>query len=341
MNSNISNKNVMNKEIIRIANYNIKLSYDTIVHKKVFNADICISIPEGTKCLCYVSRGKIELFELDKDKRCVIKKYDDEILLSSNINNNEYIFYGTLFKHNTRKCFSIEDIYGYNQQNIFTRYFLDKLKIIKYFLEELKETEINTSSFIRFGLPVFTTTFQEILEIIPALSYKIVNIQFRFMKNNHNNHNLLMNYFAPSTNKFGFTHGLFKNTRSEEVSSSTRVENAQKCTKHVQLSKQKTFGIFFVKAKPEEDIYHLYSDKDDHTFVGTALIPTFTTSVMMNRLFRNIKENENLDALEESDNEDDFEIEDNYKHVFLDRVLKMKCEYNEKFKKWIPLHIEL
>jgi len=132
--------------------------------------------------------------------------------------------------------------------------------------------------------------------------------------NNHNN--LLMNYFAPSTNKLGFN----------------------KCV-CVQPLKQTTLETFLVRAQPEEDIYHIYSSKEDNAFIGTALIPTFTTSVMLNRLFRNIKENDNLDALEESDDEDEFEIEDNCKHIFLDRVLKMKCEYNGKFKKWVPVRV--
>ena len=45
----------------------------------------------------------------------------------------------------------------------------------------------------------------------------------------------------------------------------------------------------------------LYNNKEE--YVDVALIPDFNTSVMMNKLFRNIKENSNLDALEESDDE--------------------------------------
>jgi hypothetical protein len=56
----------------------------------------------------------------------------------------------------------------------------------------------------------------------------------------------------------------------------------------------------------------------------------------MNKLFRNIKENINLDALEESDDEAEFENEKEDKYVFLDRSYKMNCQYNHKFKKWIP-----
>ena len=59
----------------------------------------------------------------------------------------------------------------------------------------------------------------------------------------------------------------------------------------------------------------------------------------MNKLFRNIKENNNLDALEESDDEAEFENDREDKFVFLDRAFKMVCQYNYKFKRWMPLSL--
>lgn len=93
---------------------------------------------------------------------------------------------------------------------------------------------------------------------------------------------------------------------------------------------------FYVKPDIREDIYHLYSDKDCTTLVGTANICDYKTSVMMNGLFRNIKENANLDALEESDDEDEFQNVREDKYVHLDKVLLMNCEYSAKFRSWIP-----
>ena len=59
----------------------------------------------------------------------------------------------------------------------------------------------------------------------------------------------------------------------------------------------------------------------------------------MNKLFRNIKENDNLDKLEESDDEDEFENPNIDKFVNLERSFKMKCHYNKRFKKWTPLEV--
>ena len=61
-------------------------------------------------------------------------------------------------------------------------------------------------------------------------------------------------------------------------------------------------------ADVQNDIYNLYYYKDDGIqFYDIAQIQDYKTSVMMNNIFRKIKENENLDYLEESDDEEEFE----------------------------------
>jgi hypothetical protein len=60
---------------------------------------------------------------------------------------------------------------------------------------------------------------------------------------------------------------------------------------------------------------------------------------MMNSLFRNIKENTNLDALEESDDEDDFENMNDDKYVNLDKCVHMECMFNKRTNKYIPVKV--
>jgi hypothetical protein len=59
----------------------------------------------------------------------------------------------------------------------------------------------------------------------------------------------------------------------------------------------------------------------------------------MNNIFRKIKENENLDAIEESDDEEDFENIDYDKYVDLKKYVFMECKFSMKFKKWIPIRV--
>ena len=96
-------------------------------------------------------------------------------------------------------------------------------------------------------------------------------------------------------------------------------------------------AIFKVKADVHADIYKLYCIKDNTDYnLGIAMITSYKKSVLMNSLFRNIKENINLDLLEESDEDEEFENIDPNKFVNLEKELIMKCIYNNKFKKWEP-----
>ena len=107
------------------------------------------------------------------------------------------------------------------------------------------------------------------------------------------------------------------------------------------VSKREKEIVFKIRPDIQNDIYHLYclSDDNEETFFDTALIPNYTSSVMMNRLFRNIKENGNLDALEESDDEEEFQDEKDDRFVYLERSYNMVCLFNYKFKKWYPVKI--
>jgi hypothetical protein len=99
--------------------------------------------------------------------------------------------------------------------------------------------------------------------------------------------------------------------------------------------------VFKIKPDIQNDIYQLYCLNDDNkeVYFDTCLIPDFNTSVMMNKLFRTIKENDRLDALEESDDEEEFENENEDRFVNLDKTYTMVCLYNYKFKKWYPVRI--
>jgi DNA repair photolyase len=81
------------------------------------------------------------------------------------------------------------------------------------------------------------------------------------------------------------------------------------------------------------------NEETKEIYYDTAFIPDFNTSVMMNKLFRKIKENDRLDALEESDDEEEFENENEDQFVYLDKTYNMICLYNHKFKKWYPIKI--
>ena len=57
----------------------------------------------------------------------------------------------------------------------------------------------------------------------------------------------------------------------------------------------------------------------------------------MNSFFRNIKENRNLDSLEESDDETEFQDMREDKFVDLEKKVSFECVYMPKFRRWVPI----
>jgi hypothetical protein len=105
-------------------------------------------------------------------------------------------------------------------------------------------------------------------------------------------------------------------------------------------------AVFIVRPNVQNDIYELFvstgtpRNGTDHTlFHNFAHIPDFKTSIMMNRLFRNIRENERLDTMEESETEEEFENIELDKYVSLHKEYKLLCRLNKKFCRWVPISV--
>jgi hypothetical protein len=79
--------------------------------------------------------------------------------------------------------------------------------------------------------------------------------------------------------------------------------------------------------------------KQQPLFYQYIFIPNYQISVWMNSLFRNIKENQHLDYIEDSEDEEEFENINEDKYVHLDRMLKIECSFHWKFKRWVPIKI--
>tara|TARA_B100000795_G_scaffold255147_1_gene226587 strand:- start:211 stop:1149 length:939 start_codon:yes stop_codon:yes gene_type:complete len=103
---------------------------------------------------------------------------------------------------------------------------------------------------------------------------------------------------------------------------------------------QNQVAIFEVTPCVEHDLY-LLSCNDNSKIINHnfCYIPNYKTSVFMNSLFRNIKENINLDLLEESDDEEEFENINIDKYVHLEKKIIMTCVYVPKMKLWKPIEI--
>jgi len=301
--------NNYDKEVLLKSFPNIELSYGTIIHNKVQNFSFVLLIPEGTKCFAWFTVFKNQNVCILMDLNEFNKIVDIKIVYCCFDNKLSYgtIFYGTSFVFKKQNFFSIQDIKYYKGKNISNNSYSDKLNIFyDIFNNEIKQISYVNSSIV-FGLPIISDNLNE----KHNLPYKIKYIQFRIN----------------SKNKSNFCFNLPYN---ENIYTKSHKKNNTNFTKEF---------VFQVKPDLQNDIYYLYIYNENNILYlfDTAYIPDYKTSVMMNKLFRIIKENDNLDALEESDDEEEFQNNNIDKFVHLNKTVNMICIFNNKFKKWAPI----
>ena len=331
---------------------NIKLSYENVVHKKVLNASLITIIPQGKKCFVWFTMNQQDkpicyfLMQEKKQDKMQNKKIITEISIAENISfdftlSYGTILYGTMFHYQKQAFFSIEDIFCNQGIHITNETWSQKLMIIKKILEKkikiMEPEKTSKNNYIRFGLPFITNNEEELNEKMKTIPYKIYCILFR-KKENKESKEVVFKMF-PSLEKSNLT----LTEKEKEKEKETNIIQKQN---HIQYQNQKQYLnkkeiIFKVRPDIQNDIYHLFcldNNKEEY-YYDIAYIPDYKTSILMNRLFRKIKENENLDALEESDEEEEFENDKEDRHVYLEREYSMQCSYHYKFKKWVPIKI--
>ena len=321
---------------------NVKLSYENIIYKKVHNSDYIVAIPEGVKCFAWFT-------SLNDKFVCLIMELTDgnqisDIKIANACFSNDLaygtILYGTVVYHSSNRFFYIEDIFSYKGCDIAKTCWGDKLTKMNTMLKrDLKQVAYN-NSFIVFGLPLLCKTNEELEKRIPTINYKINNIQFMLFKM-YNKHISVpyKNYIEPIRTTTGGER--FNPVTQPIIKPQANREPQHREPQHISKPSPKAEIVFLVRPEIQGDIYDIYClnaglKEEQH---GIAHIPNFNTSVMMNKLFRNIKENDNLDTIEESDNELDFEDVREDKYVYLDKSFNLICEYNYKFKRWVPISL--
>jgi len=277
----------------------IELSYDNILHKKVF-ADLYALIPEGKKCLVWFTYVKSKnvclLLELNKNNS-ITNLYYQTYCFDSELSYNT-ILYGTYVKINENRFFTCEDILYYKNKNVQNLVFNKKINIISdLFHYNIKNTNLSSNNFV-MTMPIIKASYEDVIRSSHCVSYNIYGIQFIDSK------------------------------KSDPIGT-------------MRIIKDTTEVIFKVKADIKQDIYNLYclDNRVGEIQYNIAMIPDYKTSVFMNSLFRKIKENKNLDLLEESDDEDEFQDIREDKFVDLEKSILMKCVYIPRFRKWKPLSV--
>ena len=340
---------------------NFELSYETISHKKVSpNYNLGIAIPSGKKYYAwfsfYKNQNVLFIFELNKEKKIVKVS-----TIPCNFHNSlslGTLLYGVILPDTD--VFIIEDIYSYKGILLKKMNFGEKLYYIHNILENSLCIDPN---YILFTLPILWYKNHEIEDIykIPShleVPYTIHHIQYRSLSEISPFLNFQLNKKPNERNNQDFIEIQENNSQMQMQNTNKHLDNNNNNNNHhekinkpapMMISLIPDFTkpqykyptIFKVCADIQYDIYHLFAYGKNKTSVyyNVAYISNYKISIFMNKLFRNIKENLNLDYIEESDDEDDFENIREDKYVDLQKILYIECNFHQKFKKWIPIRV--
>jgi hypothetical protein len=327
---NTSNTETMEQTILKQRFPQIELSYETDAHNKVLNSkyDICVSIPTGKKYYAWFSYEPCKA-----TNACYI--IDKQGLQFTQVNVNAHhnlhlgtVVYGTVCELSA-KFFIIEDIHFYCGLSMKQMTFANKMSYAADLFNSIKSGEIT------FVLP-YITTIQNSANIfddpifydsmIDKTAYLTHHVQFRSST-----------HIMPYLN-----HNYKKNTSKIQIVQSPIImaEMPRQDIDYMAASR-KSETVFLVSADIDDDIYHLYcyDNKSDtkYTYLDIAYIGTRKESSYMNSLFRNIRENSNIDLGEESEDEDMFQNVNLDKYVDLSKRIKMQCVFHNRWRKWVPI----
>jgi hypothetical protein len=345
----------------------IEIYYETSVHKK-FLTDMFAVIPKGRKCVMWFTRNQCWLFQIAKRgyipgcaPRPELVQYDDVRTIRMPFANEAWyagqgtVLYGTCIsekRNDVQRRFSVENVYflcGEKQPNNGT------LGRFTALFNAYATEPTHQSCQFQLWMPIMHTAFHDaVRDAVAVTTYDVFCIQHRFL------------HRAPCE---------FKNLAMHLASLASLNVNAAKATSTAPIStapistapkatffpKQANIALmpqpspspkpkpnpnpnamqtrpFVIRPDAQNDIYYVLHSRDDPIMPNTMIahIPNYKTSVMMNALFRNIKENRNLDALEESDDEDEVLMP----LVDLNKCMPMLCAFNHRFKRWQPVGLQ-
>lgn len=318
----------------------VELSYETISHTKVYNNyDIGLAIPHGKKGYLWFTFDKYHdvsyLFEINREKK-IVRGNKIELDFDKSISVGTLV-YGTIISDENTNAFLIEDVLQYRGIPLDTARQLDKLCLLYKLFNQLQPTK---SNHMQIYLPAIwqvkltdaDTTYPSIMpeNLSDNLPYTVRHIQYRC-----------------SMDKMPFVN-VFISRKCGIVSLPVQPSIVQKpCFNFVPIRaafmkpQYRYATVFSVTADIQFDIYRLYAcgKNNQRIYYNVANVPNYETSVFLNGLFRKIRENSNLDYIEESDDEDDFQNMDEDKYVDMNKTILLECIFDRKFKKWTPMRV--
>lgn len=336
---------------------NTRLSYEASIHKneQLVPGYKCFILPRGKRCVAWVTEWKrrkiVTVIDIAGSNHSgvspILRKFQQEngwipgsvrvydACIDSSLAYGT-VFGGVLFRLTDKTCFSIHTIYWYKGNPIPSLTLSGHVRLCETIFaeKEIRQVAYTKQKSVVFGLPVLCNSDQDAESIAQGLPYQVYAFQYRY-----NTHTKVFQRMCDSTGRVY--------TKMPVVAAPVPVPSPAPARQipYIPPTDEMLTNIqatFIVRPNIQNDIYELFvmpSRGREPQFHNFAHIPSYKTSVMMNRLFRNIAENQRLDALEESEDETEFENTEPDKYVSLHKEYIMACRFHKRFCRWVPFQV--
>lgn len=353
---------------------NTRLSYEASIHKneQLVSGYKCFILPKGKRCVVWVTEWKRRkivavidiagagagpglspmLRRFHQENGWIpgsVRMYD--ACVDSSLAYGT-VFGGVMFRLADKIYFSIHTMYWYKGNPIPSLTLSGHVRLCENIFAEkdIRQVAYTKHNSLVFGLPILCDTEQDAETIAQGLPYQVFAIQFRY-----NTHTKVFQRICDSTGRVYTKMPVVAAPVPVPVNAPTAAPSPSPSPAPAPTpARQIPFipptdemltniqATFIVRPNIQNDIYELFvrsSRGSELVFHNFAHIPSYNTSVMMNRLFRNIAENERLDALEESEDETEFENTEPDKYVSLHNEVVMVCRFHKRFCRWVPFQV--
>lgn len=270
------------------------------------------------------------------------------------------VFGGVLFRMNEgvvyTQFFSIHTIYWYKGNPVPPLTATTHIRLCEDLFREhdIRQVAYTKQNSVVFGLPILCNTEQDAENIVRGgLPYETFAIQYRYFTHTRVFQRILQENPMRSQYQSVVANIQTPAPAPSPAPAPPNVPAPAVTTKRLFVPPPDEMltniqASFIVRPNIQNDIYELFvapsssrggDGRFEPIFHNFAHIPGFKSSVMMNRLFRNITENERLDTMEESEDEAEFENTEPDKYVTLTKEYNMVCRFNKRFCRWVPIEL--
>ena len=284
----------------------VELCYGKHLSRKV-PADLYQVMPAGKRCFVWFTYDKF-----NGGNTCyIVYNYKGEQTFEQVLASfDDELAFGTVFSgilisprnNSEQRIFCVDFVSYYKGVYVCNHNFQKKLFTLSKVFDKPELSNVTCDKVLKFAMPILCKTYHEAQAYMGKLPYKTQGVR-------------LINYKD-------------RQPLGDVTLMASEIE-------------EQTF-VFSVRPNQEPDSYSLFgTDKETghRKYAGKAIVCSYEQSKKLNSLFRIIRENADIDLIEESEDEDTFEDISEHKFIKRNNNIKMYCKSNPKFRKWELLSV--